>query len=138
VVFTRPVAGKKLIGTAGAHQIVTDRKPADGGTDEGPTSGELLLLAMASCATGSIRGRCEAGRALKENDIRVEVALVPPKQAGARDAILVTAYLPPAVLAASRDQIAAAALAGNVCSRVALGSEVELALKPLADFPHKI
>ncbi len=63
MVHVRPVTGKKLLGSAGRHTVVTDRKVAEGGTDAGCTSGELLLLAMASCATGSIRNALVEARA---------------------------------------------------------------------------
>ena len=135
MVFTRPIAGRKLIGTAGHHQVVTDRKRADGGTDEGCTSGELLLLAMASCATGSVRTSL-AARALPKDDIRVEVELVPPKQADARDGIQITVFLPQAVLDAGREPIVAAATAGGVVSRVKLGSDVEVRCLPLEPAPQ--
>ncbi len=135
MVFTRPVAGKKLIGTAGRHQVVTDRKPEDGGTDAGCTSGELLLLAMASCATGSVRTALTA-RALPKDDIRVEVELVPPKQAAARDGIQITVFLPQAVLDAGREPIIEAATAGGVVSRVKLGSDIEVRCLPLESAPQ--
>src|SRR5674476_1433039 len=44
VVFVRPIARKKLLGLAGRHTVVTDRRAAEGGTDAGCTSGDLLLL----------------------------------------------------------------------------------------------
>ena len=130
MVFVRPIAGKTLLGTAGRHKVVTDRKNSDGGADAGCTSGELLLLAMASCATGSIRNSLTA-RKLDNNDIRVEVDLAPPKTAGARDGILITVFLPPPVLAAGIAPIVAAATAGGVVSRIRLGSEIEVSCQPL-------
>ena len=135
MVFTRPVAGKKLIGTAGRHQVVTDRKTEDGGTDAGCTSGELLLLAMASCATGSVRTAL-AARALPKDDIRVEVEFVPPQQAAARDGILISIFLPRAVLDAGREPIDEAASAGGVVSRVKLGSDIDIRCLPLEDAPQ--
>jgi hypothetical protein len=137
VVFVRPVAGKKLLGSAGRHSVVTDRKVADGGTDAGCTSGELLLLAMASCATGSIRNAL-AGTNLGPDDIRVEVNLVPPKTPGTRDGILITVYLAQRVLTAGLDPIVAAAVSGGVVSRIQLGSDVTVACKPLESFPHPL
>ena len=131
--FVRPGGGKKLIGTAGHHSVFTDRKREDGGTDAGCTSGELLLIAMGSCATGSIRNS-PAGRGLTENEICVDVTLVPPKRAGARDAILITVYVPQATLESAADAINAAAVAGGVCSRIALGSDVDVQCRPLQDF----
>jgi len=130
VVFTRPITGKRLLGTAGRHTVVTDRKTADGGTDTGPTSSELLLLALASCATGSIRNSL-VQRNLAADDIRVDVEWTPPKTAGARDGVLITVSLPPPVLAAGSEPILAAATRGAVVSRVRLGSDVEVRLQPL-------
>ena len=130
MVFTRPIAGKSLLGTAGRHTVVTDRKTADGGTDTGCTSGELLLLAMASCATGSIRNAL-AARQLAADDIRVDVELTPPKTDGARDGILITVSLPPPVLAAGTEPVLAAAMAGGVVSRIRLGSDIEVRCQPL-------
>jgi organic hydroperoxide reductase OsmC/OhrA len=135
MVFTRPVAGKKLIGTAGRHQVVTDRKPEDGGSDAGCSSGELLLLAMASCATGSVRTALTA-HALPKDDIRVEVELVPPKQAAARDGIQITVFLPQAVLDAGEALVIEAATGGGVVSRVKLGSDIEIRCRPLEDAPQ--
>jgi organic hydroperoxide reductase OsmC/OhrA len=137
VVFVRPIAGKKLLGSAGRHNVVTDRKEADGGSDAGCTSGELLLLAMASCATGSIHNALAAHK-LGTNDIRVEVNLVPPKTSGARDGILITVYLAPPVLAADLDAVVTAAVSGGVVSRIKLGSDVAVACKPLESFPHPL
>ncbi len=130
MVFTRPIAGKKLLGTAGRHSVVTDRKVADGGTDAGCTSGELLLLAMASCATGSIRNAL-AARGKPLDDMRVDVDFVPPQQASARDGILISVFLPPAVLADGTEPILAAVAAGGVCSRIKLGSDVAVRCLPL-------
>lgn len=130
MVWVRPIEGKKLLGAAGRHTVVTDRSVADGGADAGCTSGELLLLAMASCATGSIRAML-AERALPTNEILVEVEYVPAIDTAARDGILITAFLPPQVLDAGTAPIFAAARSGGVVSRVALGSSVEVRCLPL-------
>jgi organic hydroperoxide reductase OsmC/OhrA len=132
MVFVRPIAGKKLLGTAGPHTVVTDRKAAEGGTDQGCTSGELLLLAMASCATGSVRNAL-AAQSLPNDDIRVEVDLVPPKQDGARDGILITVLLPRTVLDANQALVVDAAVSGGVVSRLKLGSEIDVRCVPLDD-----
>ena len=137
MVFVRPIAGKKLLGSAGRNSVVTDRKVADGGTDAGCTSGELLLLAMASCATGSIRNAL-AEYNLGLDDIRVEVTLVPPKTPGARDGILITVYLVQPVLTAGLDPVVTAAISGGVVSRIKLGSDVAVTCKPLESFPHSL
>jgi hypothetical protein len=135
VVSVRPIAGKKLLGSAGRHSVITDRKTTDGGTDAGCTSGELLLLAIGSCATGSIRKALSASGTPVDN-IRVDVEFAPAKAQDARDAILITAYLPQTALAAGIEPIAAAATAGGVVSRIVLGSEVEVRCRPIEDFPH--
>lgn len=121
--------------TATHPVVVTDRKVEDGGTDAGCTSSELLLLAMASCATGSIRNS-PAGRGLTENDIRVEVDFVPPRQSADRDDIRISVYVPRAVVAMQAEQILIAAAAGRVVSRVKLGSQIDVRCLPLEDFPH--
>jgi OsmC-like protein len=135
MVHVRPIAGKKLLGSAGRHTVVTDRKVDEGGSDAGCTSGELLLLAMASCATGSIRNAL-AERTLATDDMRVEVEIVPPKSPAVRDGILVTVFLPQQVLAAGTEPIVAAATAGGVVSRVKLGSGVEVRCRPLEKSPN--
>ena len=135
MVFVRPIAGKKLLGTAGRHSVVTDRKTAEGGTDAGCTSGELLLIAMASCATGSIRNAL-AARQLPNNDIRVETEFTPAKTAGARDGILISVFLPQPILAAGIEPIVEAATSGGVVSRVRLGSDIDVRCRPLESFPH--
>lgn len=134
MVFVRPIAGKKLQGSAGRHTLVTDRKTEDGGTDMGFTSGELLLLAMASCATGSIR-KTLTQQAIQADDIAVEVDLVPPKHATDRDGILITVFVAEPVLTTSAVSIIAAATSGGVVSRVKLGSEIEVRCRPLAESP---
>jgi OsmC-like protein len=135
MVHVRPVSGKKLLGTAGQHTVVTDRKTDEGGTDAGCTSGELLLLAMASCATGSVR-RALAERSLATDDMRVEVDLVPPKSPAARDGIRVTVFLPERVLAGGIEPIVAAATSGGVVSRIKLGSDVEVRCQPFESAPN--
>jgi hypothetical protein len=137
VVFVRPIAGKKLLGSAGRHTVVTDRKATDGGSDAGCTSGELFLLAMASCATGSIRNAL-TGQVLGADDIRVEVEFVSQKTPGARDSILITVFLPQAILATGIDPIVTAATSGGVVSRIRLGSDIAVACKPLESFPHPL
>ncbi len=135
VVFVRPIEGKKLLGSAGRHSVVTDRKIEDGGTDAGCTSGELLLLAMASCATGSIRNALAADGIAADN-IRVEVELTAPKEQGRRDAIRITVVLPARLLAGGTDAIVDAATSGGVVSRIRLGSDVEVRCRPLESLPH--
>jgi uncharacterized OsmC-like protein len=135
VVFVRPIAGKKLLGSAGRHSVVTDRRIEDGGTDAGCTSGELLLLAVASCATGSIRNAL-ATDGIAADDIRVEVELTAPRQAGRRDGIRITVVLPERLLAGGTQAIVDAATSGGVVSRIRLGSDIEVLCRPFESFPH--
>jgi OsmC-like protein len=135
MVHVRPVTGKKLLGSAGRHTVVTDRKVAEGGTDTGCTSGELLLLAMASCATGSIRNAL-AKRALATDNMRVEVEFAPPNSPAARDGILITVFLPGQILTAGTEPIVAAATAGGVVSRIQLGSDLEVRCRPIESSPN--
>jgi len=51
----RRLAGKQLLCTARNRALITDRRWRAAGTDIGYTSGELLLLAIGSCATGGLR-----------------------------------------------------------------------------------
>lgn len=128
------IGGKKLLCAAGPHTVITDRKAADGGTDAGCTSGELLLLAIGSCATGSIRNDLLA-RGLSAQGLSVEVAFEPSPQANARDVIAITVSLPQAMLDAGTAPIKAAAIAGGVVSRIRLGSVVDVCCQARADQP---
>jgi hypothetical protein len=134
MVSVRPIAGKKLLGTAGHHSVVTDRKAADGGSDAGCTSGELLLIAIASCATGSIRNAL-AARGLPHEDIRVEADFVSPKENGARDGILITIFLPQPVLDCGTAPIVEAATVGGVVSRLAQSSDIDVCCRALETKP---
>jgi uncharacterized OsmC-like protein len=77
--------GKRLLGRAGPHEIVSDRKREDGGTDTGCTSGELLLLAIGSCAAGSVRNFLEQ-QDLPSSPLAVDVSFEPPDVAGGAQA----------------------------------------------------
>ena len=124
-VSIRPIGGKQLLCAAGRHTLITDRKAADGGSDAGCTSGELLLLAIGSCATGSIRNDLLA-RGLPAEDLGVAVAFAPAPPGDARDAIAITVLLPQAVLDAGAAPVMAAAVAGGVVGRIRLGSVVDV------------
>jgi len=110
---------------AGRHEIVTDRKPDEGGTDAGCTSGELLLLAIGSCATGSLRNFLDK-RGLPSAPLGVEVSFAPLARAGERDSILIVVNLPDGVPDERIADIKAAALSGGVSSRVRLGSAMDV------------
>jgi len=117
--------GKRLLCRAGRHEIVTDRKPDEGGTDSGCTSGELLLLAIGSCATGSLRNFLDQA-GLPSAPLEVEVAFVASPRPGERDAIRILARLADGIPDGRIADVKAAALSGGVASRVRLGSAIEV------------
>ena len=51
---TSKLSGTTLVGRAGDHVVLSDRRTADGGTELGCTSGELMLLAVGSCVVGNL------------------------------------------------------------------------------------
>ncbi len=112
--------GRKLRCSVGRHVIVTDRKSADGGTDAGCTSGELLLVAAGSCATGAVR-RYLDGRGFPAFDLVVEVSLKPAGLPGSRDKIVIEILVSADVPEHDVRQIETAALSGGVVGRLALG-----------------
>lgn len=117
--------GKRLRGTVRGHTIVADRPREEGGGDAGPSSGELLLLAVGSCAAGSLRGFLEAcGR--RPSGLSVEVAWEPAPGQDARERIVITLGVDPEALQLAPQQIAEAAAGGGVVSRVRLGSEISV------------
>ena len=120
---------KRLLGIAGRHAVVTDRKIEDGGSDVGCTSGELLLLAIGSCATGSVRN-CLDASGVRSDTLDVTVNFERSAVAGERDAIAIVVRVPADILAANADAIAAAAISGGVVSRMRLGSLVSVRCQP--------
>ena len=117
--------GRKLRCQAGRHVIITDRKTADGGTDAGCTSGELLLVATGSCADGSTR-RYLQEHALPLDDLAVDVSLKPAVSADLRDIISIEVFVSEDIPKQDMQPIENAALSGGVVSRLALGSEIEI------------
>ena len=116
--------GKKLLGTARNHSIIADRPIEDGGTDSGFTSGELLLLAIGSCASGGLR-RYFISEAIDYSGFCLNVYFEPSATRGARDRIVIELCF---AVTFDRDteRIKAAALSGRVVSRLAAGSELEV------------
>ena len=109
------------------HAVLTDRPTEEGGTDRGPTSGELLMMAIGSCAAGSLR-RYLAERA-GGMDFSVAVTLLegaPDRPRPVRIALTLPAGLSPQDIDAAR----AAALTGGVVSRIAQGSKIEIVVAP--------
>jgi uncharacterized OsmC-like protein len=130
MVKVRPLEQKRLLATAGRHQIVTDRKIDDGGGDAGCTSGEVLLVAIGSCTTGSVRNFLrESG--LPIDGLEVTVDFEPSDEPGERDTIVIVVGLPAGILAQKSDAILEAARGGGVVSRILLGSRVALRCQPV-------
>jgi hypothetical protein len=130
LIVVRPIEGKKLSCSTRSHLVVTDRKREDGGSDAGCTSGELMLMAMGSCAMGSLRNALSDYN-LAVDEIAVEVELTPAASPNDRDAILITVRLPDRALAAGSDAIASAATSGGVVSRIQLGSTIRIRCLPM-------
>lgn len=120
----RQLAGKQLLCTARNRALVTDRPIESGGTDLGYTSGELLLLAIGSCATGGLRIFFES-KGLQPQDMVTEV-FFEPTVPGERDRIVIELALNEELLQAGADEIKAAATSGRVASRVNLGSVIDV------------
>jgi uncharacterized OsmC-like protein len=117
--------GRKLRCSVGQHVIITDRKAADGGTDAGCTSGELLLVSIGSCAAGSTR-RYLQERGLPFDGFAVNVGLKPAASAGSRDVIVIEVFVSADIPKHDMTPIENAALSGGVASRLALGSEIDV------------
>lgn len=118
------LSGTQLLGTARSHSIVTDRPLDEGGTDAGFTSGEMLLLAIGSCASGSLRRHfSEQGTPCRSLsvDVRFDTPVVP----GRRDRIVLNVSVDHE-LCANHERIRNAALSGGVTSRIAAGSDFDI------------
>ena len=116
--------GTKLLGTARNRSVITDRPTEDGGTDTGFTSGELLLLAIGSCASGGLR-RYFSERGIPYSGLSLDVYFEPSVTPDARDRIVIGLGFD-AASDSDVERIKAAALSGRVASRVAAGSEIEV------------
>lgn len=125
VITVRRGEGKSLFCTAGQHVVVTDRKPADGGKDAGCTSGELLLMAVGSCATGSLRTHLES-RGLPARDLSVRVSLEASPTARERDMIVIALSLPASLSPDEAKAARQAVICGGVVSRLLIDSEIEI------------
>ena len=128
MIIVRPLDQKRLLAVAGRHAIVADRKAEDGGTDIGCTSGELLLVAIGSCATGSVRNFLQSS-GMPTHALQVTAAFE-PHPAEMRDAIKITISLPNEILNGKSEAVANAALSGSVVSRLRLGSQVDVQVSP--------
>jgi len=124
----RSIAGKRLEATARQHCVITDRPPAEGGNDAGCTSGELLLMAIGSCATGSLRNFLNAHEAPVEG-LKTRIAFAPSSTPGARDKIVLVVTFPAGAERFGDEAIRAAATSGGVVSRLQAGSEIEVQIE---------
>jgi uncharacterized OsmC-like protein len=123
-VTVRQVEGKQLLGTARTHAVVADRPVDEGGTDTGFTSGELLLLALGACCTGSLRAWLEAqGKSVRNLEVNVAFE---PVDGAARDRIVVTLKLDPRDYKMDPERLRDAALSGGVGSRLKDSSDIEV------------
>lgn len=123
-VTVRQVEGKQLLGTARTHAVVADRPVDEGGTDTGFTSGELLLLALGACCTGSLRAWLEAqGKTVRHLEVNVAFE---PVDGAARDRIVVTLKLDPRDYKMDPERLRDAALSGGVGSRLKESSDIEV------------
>jgi len=129
MVTVKPIGQKRLLATAGRHALVTDRKLEDGGSDVGCTSGELLLAAIGSCASGSLRNYLEDS-GFTSDMLEVDVALEPSVNDAERDAIAITVNAPADVIDGRLEAIETAAKSGRVVSRMVLGSRVIVRCQP--------
>jgi len=125
VAQVRLLQGKTLVGSARGHSLRTDRPLANGGSDLGPTSGELLLIAIGSCVVGTLNGFLTAGGETPDGltaTVRFDAA------AGAEKfgRILVDVRIPGVAGAEQRPELVAAAGAGRVTQRIRAGSEVAI------------
>lgn len=125
-VRVRQLDGKRLLGIARNHAVVTDRPVADGGSDTGFTSGEMLLIAIGSCCTGSLRTYLQT-QGQPARDLEVSVHFEPSASGGERDCIVITLGVDPgACPGGDPERLKLAATSGGVTSRLKLGSEIEV------------
>lgn len=121
----RQLDGKRLLGVARTHAVVADRPLDEGGEDSGFTAGELLLIAIGACCTGSLRGYLES-HGKTPRDLQVAVHFEPGAEGAVRDRIVITLKLDPRDYRADPERIKAAATSGGVASRLMATSDVEI------------
>jgi uncharacterized OsmC-like protein len=129
-ITVRYAPGKLLRGAARHHVVVTDRPLPEGGTDTGCTSGELLLLAIGSCAAGGLRSYLEAQR-LPCDSLSVDVFFEPHDDPGRRDRIVISVNLDNVARNADPAAMRTAATTGGVTGRIGLGSELVVRIPSL-------
>ncbi len=110
-----------------SHVVFTDRPAQEGGSDKGPTSGELLLMAVGSCAAGSLRRHFAERQSAA--DFSVDVSLV-DGAAGTPRPIRIALSLPAGLAPPDIEAARTAALTGGVVSRIAKSSKIEIVVAP--------
>jgi len=126
-IHVRRLKGKQLRLCARNHTVIADRTIADGGTDEGCTSGELLLMAVGSCSTGSLRNFLER-HGVESPQLDTEVFFRASSVPGQRDVIVIALEVGSEAAPFDDETLKQAATSGRVTSRIKLGSEVEVRL----------
>lgn len=116
-------------GYAGRHIVTMDRKVEDGGADAGCTSGELLLLAVGSCAAGSTRRFLE-DRGIDCLNLTLRVRYGPSPSGGAQNAIVVDLSLAEGIPEHLMAQLRDAILDGGVVGRLRRGTEFKIEAEP--------
>ena len=129
-ISTRYLSGRQRLGVARHHAVVTDRTLEEGGTDIGCTSGELLLLAIGSCATGGVSTFLQAEGVSCEN-LSLNVSFEPPEEPGQRDRIVISISLDRTAQHAHPDTIRTAAVSGGVTSRMHAATPLEVRIEGL-------
>jgi uncharacterized OsmC-like protein len=119
--------GKQLKLRARNHTVIADRTAADGGTDQGCTSGELLLMAIGSCSTGSLRNFLEQ-HGVDVSHLKAEVLFRPSPVLGQRDSIVIAVEVGTEATCFDDETLARAVTSGRVTSRIKLGSEVDVTI----------
>lgn len=123
-VSLKQLSGKQILGQAGFHSLLTDRKKSDGGDDLGFTSSELLLLSIGSCALANIR-RCSQENNISIEPIQLDVQYT-NNPAGGRDLIEVLLFLEHDLPDIQFAQISQAARSGGVTGRLNQISELKI------------
>lgn len=124
----RQIEGKQLLGIARHRAVVMDRKVEHGGTDVGFTSGELFLLAIGSCAMGSVRSFFEA-RAVRCVGMAASVFFEPAGPEAA-DRVAIELSLPSSLAELDANGLAEAAVSGGVTGRIRSGTEIAVRVTP--------
>ena len=123
---TSRLDGTTLVGRAGEHVVLTDRRLADGGNELGCTSGELMLLAVGSCVVGSVNLVAERYDAnIEDLSADVQFEEVPGNGYGA---ITVDVQIRGEVPEKTLDALREAAGSGRLTGRLRHNSEVRIAV----------